>query len=64
MRIGILAGETSGGHGIARLYVYADDNEPWSYTYSYEAYGHLCGFLQARGLVELSAHDFAVVQLR
>lgn len=64
MRIEILAEETSGGHGTAILYAYTDDNEPWSYTNSDEAYGHLCGYLQAKGLDELSAHNFAVGQLR
>lgn len=64
MRIEILAEETSGGHGIARLYVYTDVNDPWSYTKSDEAYGHLCGYLQAKGLDEHLAHNIAVGQLR
>ena len=63
-RIEIFAEETSDGRGIAMLYVYTDDNEPWSYTNSDEAYGHLCGYLQAKGLDEYSAHNIAVGQLR
>ena len=51
-------------HAIAVSYVYTDDNDPWSYTTCDEAYGHLCGYLQSKGLDALTARNIAIEQLR
>ena len=64
MRIEAHPGESSRSHGTAALYVNTGDNDPWSYGTCDEAYGHLCGYLQAKGLDAPTARDIAIEQLR
>ena len=64
MRIETDPGELSRDQGTAVLLVYTDDNDPWAYVTCDEAKGHLCGYLQAKGLDSPTARNIAIEQLR
>ena len=64
MRIEIDPGESPNEPRTAVLLVYTDDNDPWYYITCDEARGHLCGYLQAKGLDASTAQNIALEQMR
>ena len=43
----------------AILHFWTDNEESWTYAITQEAYGHICGHLQTKGVDEQTANDIA-----